>query len=548
MSLLPELASAPDVPPPPPAPDAWGESRLFDALKLALTTSDKSGPVVLLIDDAQWADSASLAFLTYLAHRLDETPLVLVVGHGEVAVASPLRDLVGRDTPDLTIELKPLTAGDIAPLLPDQSEAPTVIQRTGGIPLLVTEALASPEAELTPGFRTFMRHRMAEIDQLGAQILAAAAVIGASASMRLLRAVSGRSPDEVVDAVEQLMQVGILREAADGDGVEYALGMAQQLIYEETSPVRRQLLHGRAAAALSEQLHAADDARTATAVANHLKLSDTPADATAWFLRAGDLAREVFAYSEAEEAYRAALALGAEPQDTLHLALGDLEVIVGRHRQALAEFQVAATTTDAATRALAEHRMGEAHRSLGHFDLAGRHFELAEEHHPRPWLLHADWALLYFRLGAVGDAAAMGTRAVKEASEFGDDKALARAENVLGIVTDDVDKAEAHLRRSLQLAGADPMLRMAALNSLAYRIGRAGNEAEAVTLVEEALELAQRIGDRHREAALHNHLADLYHRKGDDDASEQALLAAVRLFADLEPGSMEPEVWLLSQW
>jgi tetratricopeptide (TPR) repeat protein len=89
---------------------------------------------------------------------------------------------------------------------------------------------------------------------------------------------------------------------------------------------------------------------------------------------------------------------------------------------------------------------------------------------------------------------------------------------------------------------------MAALNNLAYRISLAGKADAAIALVTEALELAQRIGDRHREAALYNHLADLHHRSGYTTESEAAQLAAVRIFSDLEPGELEPEIWLLSQW
>ena len=67
-------------------------------------------------------------------------------------------------------------------------------------------------------------------------------------------------------------------------------------------------------------------------------------------------------------------------------------------------------------------------------------------------------------------------------------------------------------------------------------------------LVDEALGIAADIGDRHRQAALLNHLADLHHRAGRSDEAEQAVTEAVTLFAGIEPGSWEPEVWLLSRW
>jgi len=248
------------------------------------------------------------------------------------------------------------------------------------------------------------------------------------------------------------------------------------------------------------------------------------------------------------DSYRTALALGAEEAGRLHLALGDLKLITGHHRTALSEFQIAAATSDVAAAASAEHRIGEVHRRLGHFDLAARHFELAEADHPERWTLYSDWALLLARTKHPKQATDMGRKAVAAAAVTDQTGALARAHNVLGIVTEDDDQAVEQLRTALDLSGDDLVLRMAALNSLAYSTGRAGHIDDAVALVEEALGLAQHIGDRHREAALYNHLADLHHAAGRTPEAEQSLVEAVRLFADLESNEPEPELWLLAQW
>jgi hypothetical protein len=66
--------------------------------------------------------------------------------------------------------------------------------------------------------------------------------------------------------------------------------------------------------------------------------------------------------------------------------------------------------------------------------------------------------------------------------------------------------------------------------------------------VEEAIRIAQRTGHRHREAALWNHLADLHHRAGRENEARDALNRAVSLFADIDSGELEPELWLLTRW
>ncbi len=68
-------------------------------------------------------------------------------------------------------------------------------------------------------------------------------------------------------------------------------------------------------------------------------------------------------------------------------------------------------------------------------------------------------------------------------------------------------------------------------------------------LTEDALTLSASIGDRHREAALHNNLADLLHEAGHKGAAMRHLKRAVALFAEIdEPDAREPEVWKLVEW
>lgn len=108
-----------------------------------------------------------------------------------------------------------------------------------------------------------------------------------------------------------------------------------------------------------------------------------------------------------------------------------------------------------------------------------------------------------------------------------------------------------HLRRAVEIAATlpDQSVRIAALNNLALALGRDGQPELAIPLTEEALELSARVGDRHREAALHNNLADLLKAAGRRAESMRHLKRAVTLFAEIgAPGEMAPEVWKLVEW
>ena len=108
-----------------------------------------------------------------------------------------------------------------------------------------------------------------------------------------------------------------------------------------------------------------------------------------------------------------------------------------------------------------------------------------------------------------------------------------------------------HLERSVELAESlpDRSVLVAALNNLALACG-SDDPARAIALTARALALCSEQGDRHREAALHNNLADLLHRTGRDPESMDHLKRAVTIFAEVgdETGGMQPEVWKLVEW
>jgi len=154
-----------------------------------------------------------------------------------------------------------------------------------------------------------------------------------------------------------------------------------------------------------------------------------------------------------------------------------------------------------------------------------------------------------------------------EAAE--DPTAIARAQDLLGIVArsrGDLTAARQHLesaiaaadraddlppsRRKDARATTDPGVRIAALNTLALVCADAGDRTRAIELTRDALRRCERQGDRHRQAALENNLADLLHAEGRGDEAMVHLKRAVALFAEIggRPGDLQPEIWKLVEW
>ena len=526
------------------APDAGllGQLRLRDAFLALAETVASDRPLAMFVDDAQWIDPASAGLLAHIRRRTADLPLLLVISSRAPEMLHPaLRELVADA--EHVIDLAALRVEDLADEYPG-ADLPAVISATSGIPLLTKEALdtgtVSPESSSVARYIESRRQRMSD---LASQVLAAAAVLNGMCEATLLRDTSGRTEDEIVEAVEELVSSGLLYEQEDGR-LGFSLDVLERITYESTSLVRRRLLHRRAAEALESRARTRLDARLATATAGHLRHAGHD-DAADWYRLAGDLARGVYANQEAVTAYETAIALGHPEVGSLHLALGELAMAAGEYDTATRELQGAAAQSEGPVLAVVEHRIGDLNRVLGRFDLAEESFDRADAQHPRRSNLYADWALLRHRVGDELGALELARRSQETAQS---DEETARALNILGLVTREDDTAMSHIDQALSVTHPLDPARMAALNNKAHLIAETGDHETAIGLVGEAIELASRAGYRHQQAALLNHLADLYHRAGRRDEAESALTEAVRIFADIDAGDWQPEVWLLRQW
>ena len=526
--------------------DPFGELRLFDGAFTVLSELARRAPLIILIDDTQWLDPASAGLISYVSRRVSGSRVVLVVAARSGETLPELaRELLGEAGTHL--DLRPLTTKQLTPIAGSAEAAAALHERTGGVPLLVTEELADREAADRPeGMVRYMEARLAEVSDLARQVVAAAAVLSGVCDAGLLRETSGRSEEEVVEAVEDLVRAGLLREIGENAGLGFTLEALERLTYESTSLVRRRLLHRRAATALGERPHASTDPRVAAAIAAQLEGAGDP-EAAGRYRTAAELSRRVYAHTEARSLYERALALGHSDAAEIHLAMGEIAMIVGDYEDALAELNAAAARAEGPTLAAAESRLGEVQRLLGRFELAEEHFARSADAEPT-YAVYSDWALLRHRLGDVDGANQFASKAMELTGDAAPPGQLSRVHNIIGVVCDDPSMAAEHLDTALRLAGDDDLLRLAGLNNRAHLTAESGDLEGAIRMVNEAVGIAERTGNRHREAALHDHLADLHHRAGREDEANLALTKAVTLFSGIGTGDWLPEVWLLSRW
>ncbi|MGD2060453.1 MAG: BTAD domain-containing putative transcriptional regulator, partial [Acidimicrobiia bacterium] len=323
-----------------PATERLGALRLREAFLTLVETVAAIGPLLIAVDDAQWMDTASAALMAYILRRRDGHNVMIALATRHIDLLHPsLRDLAG--VADTSIQLQALTPADLREEYPD-ADLETVIKATGGIPLLVKDALDSGTvAADSRSVTRYMESRRARLSDLSRQVMAAAAVLDGMCDAQLLRDVSGRTDDEIVEAVEELVTAGLMTEDLDGH-LGFTLDVLENVTYESTSLIRRRLLHRRSAEALQSRPRSETDVRLATTIADHLRIagSDKAAD---WYLLSGDLARGVFANNEAVAAYENAIALGHPEVGALRLALGELAMTRGDYQTATRELRAAAS-------------------------------------------------------------------------------------------------------------------------------------------------------------------------------------------------------------
>jgi DNA-binding CsgD family transcriptional regulator len=230
-------------------------------------------PLLLAVDDAHWADLASLRFLAYLAQRRDGLGLALVVAAraGETPEVEDVLVRLASDPQGLTLSPSPLSRQAVGRLLSDefgrQAEQPFVDacrSATGGVPFLVGEllrelrrrrvepvaAMVGEVGELGP--RTVARVVVARVRRLMPEALRlarAAAVLGDDADRRLVARLAGVGDEVASMAFDALETAGVLCPAWS---VEFVHPIVRSALYADIAVGERSRFHADAARLLAE--------------------------------------------------------------------------------------------------------------------------------------------------------------------------------------------------------------------------------------------------------------------------------------------------------
>jgi DNA-binding CsgD family transcriptional regulator/tetratricopeptide (TPR) repeat protein len=227
--------------------DAGADLDELDRLSLVrslLRAVGREGAALIVVEDAHWADPATVDVIRLLTRHVEGTTIGLVVTFrsDELAASPAMAMLVGDlvSNPSVErLELRPLTAAAVAELArPAGLDVDELMRLTGGNPLLVVESVAAGGG-MPATVRDATLARAARLGGEARGALDVAAVIGQRVPVDLLELVApGASA-----AVEECLARGALSDG--GDALEFRHELVRQAIEDAISPPRRAALHTR---------------------------------------------------------------------------------------------------------------------------------------------------------------------------------------------------------------------------------------------------------------------------------------------------------------
>jgi DNA-binding SARP family transcriptional activator len=268
-------------------------SAVADGVARTVALLAGSAGLVLVLDDLQWADPASLDLLARIAPRLTGAPVLVVatVRHLEVgrddSLVGALAQL-SRAPGTRRLTLRGLSLAESGELLARAAGGPVdgdvvaaLHARSEGNPFFTTElarlfveeghlgAEAVTAASVPTGVRDVLARRLARLPETTQRLLETAAVLGREVDLQLVAAVAATPPEDCLEALEPALAHGLLEvpESAPG-ALRFTHALVREALAESLSSLRRARLHLLAAEAIVATVGDTDD--TAEVVAEHL--------------------------------------------------------------------------------------------------------------------------------------------------------------------------------------------------------------------------------------------------------------------------------------
>jgi ABC-type oligopeptide transport system substrate-binding subunit/ABC-type transporter Mla MlaB component len=368
LTLAPELSARyPGLPDNPPANPEAEQQRLFENLLIFHTVLSGHAPLLMVLEDAHWADSGTLSLLRHLARHTRRQRMMIVATYREVELdqARPLHEvLLDLNRERLATRLKLARLGreetrELLAVLFAEEITPEFLEgiyrETEGNPFFIEEVVKElvesgklyyedgrwhrprmAELGIPQSVRVAIQSRVGKLPPDSQETLHLAAVLGREFDFDTLALASELDEDTLLDALERAERAQLIEEVSTEGGGTFAFlhRLIPTTLVEGLRTLQRRRLHGLAAAAIE-----ARHPDSFEALAYHYGQAGNAEKATEYLLSAGDRARALCVHQEAIDSYRQALELLKEAGEIERAARTSMKL--GLTYQNAFEFQAA---------------------------------------------------------------------------------------------------------------------------------------------------------------------------------------------------------------
>lgn len=568
--LVPEIAQKLEAfsESPPLSPEVERD-RLFEAVSQFVTNISKLAPLLVVLDDLQWADQSSLLLFNYVTHGFYQHPLMFVGAYRDIEVEekhplfSILTDL-NRERLLQSARLKRLSIDEVTEMIKHillQDNIPRefcklVYEKTRGNPFFVEEVLASlledgivypygveyrfkevSEIDFPETVRSVLQTRLSRLDEESKNVLMMASFLGNDFNIKILSLVTGFEENQLLEIMDRMMEKRFLkcRVVRGEDKCSFSDALIRDVLYESVGPLKRKKIHGVVASAL-ETAYAKDIDEHLSELATHFLESGNKEKAYEFFLKAGEKAAKVYANNEAVSYYETALNILEEknnvPEEKARILedLGDLKALVGDYDDSLECWNAALLIW---TRIGEQEKIARLHRissnvllhKMGNTEKAKEHqskaLEILQSGATSVELanLQADMAHMYWHIGDSTSALPLAEEALEAAKRLNSNETIANSYLVWGKIaghTGDLKRSHEGFEKALEIALENNYAEIAveAYKGLA-RAFQVSNEMEKrLCYLQKGYELAKKVGAISAQSWIGNSLAEAYFGMG----------------------------------
>jgi tetratricopeptide (TPR) repeat protein len=528
----------------------------FYRLATELVDVAEDRPIVLFIDDMQWADRSTALLFTSLARRIEDGRVVLVgacrpeTSVGDWPLADALEELdedeyewldIDRLDREWTGELVRQTVGALN--VPEQF-VDMLYERTDGNPLFVTESVArmlelndiDPDVGVYPdttGEMTIadevertIHSRLGILDERARDLLELGSVVGDTIPRRVIEGASDLDEAAFLDYAGILVGAGIWHWEDAQQRLYFESGVVRETVQDGIGEARWRELHERVADAYRQ----VDEAEHAAAIAYHERSAGNDDAALSYYRQAGEQATDVYAHEAAADAYERAVEIAREQEDTETLLelveeLGDISAVLDEPDEAIRQYEfVRERATETERRQRMRRKQAKLYVEIGRMEEAFDHLDgglaLADDAPPAETArLHGVYGHALTVQGDPDEALDRFDTALSAVGEIPDEETAtevrSRVLNGIGNAhrtKGEIDRAAEVFEELVELhrENDDEAELATVLSNYGATLSRAGESRRSVEVYQEARDLYEEIGDQRGVMAVLNNMGITY--------------------------------------